>query len=162
MALESAPIRFYGSPTDKPPLEWDDVEAQLGSAPTFWVVAASGDDRPHPRPVWGVWSPLGDADLWLTLGSPRLAADVAARPLVTAHLDSGVEVVIVEGAAELVRDPAAVARFVAAYDRKYDWVYDVEQYGPPTRITPTSVLAWRSAGWAGRDGFAAASKWTSA
>jgi hypothetical protein len=108
-----------------------------------------------------VWSPTGGDDLWLTLGSPRLRIDVEARPLVTVHLDSGVEVVILEGTAELVTDAEDVAAFIAAYDRKYDWVYDAETYGPPTRVAASRVLAWRSGGWAGRDGFTSASKWTS-
>ena len=164
MALDPQPLRFYGAPSDATPLDWEEVAAQLGSAGTYWVVAGSGDLHPHPRPVWGVWSPVGDDALWLSIGSPSLRAQVTHNPKVTAHLDSGVEVVIVEGLAEVVDvnvDAAldAVAALVAAYDRKYDWSYTVEEYGPPTRICPTSVIAWRSAGWAGRDGFSSSGKW---
>ena len=48
---------------------------------------------------------------------------------------------------------------VAAYDRKYDYRYDVEQHGVLTTAAPTTVLAWRSAGPAGRDGFVEAGRW---
>lgn len=40
---------------------------------------------------------------------------------------------------------------IAACDRKYGWSYDVATYGPLPRIGPEVVLAWRAAGWAGRD-----------
>ena len=49
---------------------------------------------------------------------------------------------------------------IAAYDKKYDWTYDLEQYGPFTTIDPSNVLAWRAAGPAGRDGFAHTGRWT--
>jgi hypothetical protein len=160
MDLQPSALRFYGSPTDVPPLDLATVEAQLDSAATFWVSGASGDGHPHPRPVWGVWSVDGDRCVWLTLGSPRLRRAIADDPRVTVHLDSGVEVVIVEGRAAPVADPPLVAAFVAAYDRKYDWQYDVEQYGPPLRVRPSTILAWRSGGFAGRDGFVAGTKWT--
>ncbi len=161
MALQTSPLRFYGAPTDVPALAWDVVQGQLNSAGTYWVVATSGDDHPHPRPVWGVWSVLGDESLWLTLGSPTLRAEIGSNPRVTAHLDSGVEVVIVEGTAAPVTDPELLDAFVAAYDAKYDWRYDIDEYGPPLRIEPASILAWQSGGFAGRDGFQRAAKWKS-
>ena len=161
MSLQTTPLRFYGAPTDVPALAWDVVQSQLNSAGTYWVVAASGDGHPHPRPVWGVWSVLGDESLWLTLGSPTLRAEIGTNPRVTAHLDSGVEVVIVEGTAAPVSDDELVAAFIAAYDAKYDWRYSVEEYGPPLRIEPASILAWQSGGFAGRDGFQRAAKWKS-
>ncbi len=82
-----------------------------------------------------------------------------ARPEVTVHLDSGTDVVIVEGLASVGDDDPTAARFLAAYDEKYDWKYDLATYGPPTRIRPLRVLAWRAAGPAGRDGFQQVGKW---
>ena len=73
------------------------------------------------------------------------------------HLDSGTDVVVVEGIAQRIIEPDAA--LVAAYDRKYDWQYSYDEYGPFTRITPTIVHAWRSAGWAGRDGFQSVGRW---
>jgi hypothetical protein len=52
-----------------------------------------------------------------------------------------------------------VASVLRRYDKKYDWRYDVDVYGPLTAIAPVTVLAWRSAGWAGRDGFKASGRW---
>ena len=41
---------------------------------------------------------------------------------------------------------------LAAYDAKYDWSYDVGQYGPLTAIAPDRIHSWHAAGWGGRDG----------
>jgi hypothetical protein len=99
--------------------------------------------------VWGVWH--GDA-LHLSVGSRVLARQLEVGMPVAAHLDSGTDVVIVEGT---VAGAASGADLVAAYDAKYRWNYRVEEYGPLTTVIPSVVLAWRSGGWAGRDGFQA-------
>jgi hypothetical protein len=65
-------------------------------------------------------------------------------------------VVIVEGN---VVGSTSDSELIAAYDSKYTWEYDSEQYGPLTTIVPTQIHAWRSAGWAGRDGFQETGRW---
>ena len=146
------PLRFFGAAGDRPLLEWSWVVGQLTEAGTFWVVAG-GAARAHPRPVWGVWE---DGRLILSLGSPVLRRQLANDAFVTVHLDSGTDVVILEGRATgHTADPADVR----LYDEKYDWHYDADQYGPLTVVTPTVIMAWRAAGPAGRDGFATAGRW---
>jgi hypothetical protein len=154
------PIRMFGSAPDAERLPWSWVEDQLASAGTYWVVAHARLDPgtrrwPHPRPVWGVW---GDAGLHLSVGSPSIRRQLELEPSVTVHLDSGVDVVLVEGLA-VVESDEETRRSVAAYDAKYDWDYDLDQYGPFTRIEAAAVMAWRSAGPAGRDGFREAGRW---
>jgi hypothetical protein len=148
----STPLRLYGQVSDKPPLEWAWVQEQLQAAGTYWVVAST--PTPHPRPVWGVWS---DERLFLSVGSPAIARAVAGDPAVGVHLESGTDAVIVEGmAAGATTDPAVIA----AYDAKYDWSYDVATYGALLRVDPRVVLAWRTAGWAGRESFQQTGRWT--
>ncbi len=153
-AVEPTPARLvmFGSPSDAPHLDWSWVDAQLRAAGTYWVTAG-GTAHPHPRPVWGVWD---DGLLHLSVGSPVLARALDAHPEVTVHLDSGTDVVIVEGQVTGRREDADL---LEDYDRKYDWSYTVEEYGPLTTITVTTVLAWRSAGWAGREGFQQTGRW---
>ncbi|MGQ0434329.1 MAG: hypothetical protein ACT452_18240 [Microthrixaceae bacterium] len=152
MAPEAEPLVMYGEPSGVASLDWAWVDAELSSAGTYWVTAI-GDDHPHPRPVWGIWA---DELLYLSIGSPVVARLLRRNPNLTVHLDSGIDVVILEGAVVgLVEDTTVLS----AYDDKYDWNYTVEQYGPLTRVAPTSALAWRSAGWAGRDGFLQAGRW---
>ena len=143
---------MYGAPSDAAPLEWEWVDGQLRTAGTYWVVP-NGDRRPHPRPVWGVWQ---DELLHLSIGSPVISRLLRQDTDVVVHLDSGVDVVVVEGSVAGRSDDALV---IDAYDEKYDWRYTVDEYGPLTRIAPRVVMAWRSAGWAGRDGFQQTCRW---
>jgi len=145
------PLRFYGSVSETDTLEWAWVEGELERAGTYWVVTR-GDGHPHPRPVWGVWS---ERTLLLSIGSPVIARALQADPLVTVHLESGTDVVIVEGRAT---EPCADAGILAQYNEKYDWGYTIDEYGPLTTITPSAVLAWRSTDWAGRGGFASSGR----
>jgi hypothetical protein len=152
MAPRPERLVMYGEPSDIAPLDWAWVDAELSAAGTYWVTA-SGGHHPHPRPVWGVW-----VDEWLNLsiGSPVIARLVEQHPDVTVHLDSGTDVVVLEGAVAGPTDDPAVIR---AYNDKYDWNYTTDEFGPLTRIGPTAALAWRSAGRAGRDGFRQAGRW---
>jgi hypothetical protein len=153
----SRPLRLYTRPSDHDPLEWGWVNDQLRAAGTYWVVpAALPGPRwpPHPRPVWGIWN---ERRLVLSIGSPVIRRLVEKDAPVTIHLESGTDVVIVEG---VVAGPTDHADMITAYDAKYDWSYDVAEYGPLTVVVPTAVLAWRTAGWAGRDSFQQTGRWT--
>jgi hypothetical protein len=158
MEPHAEPLQMFGSASDAELLEWSWALDRLVAAETYWVLAVV--DRPgtwpHPRPVWGVWE---DGELHLSLGSPVVRRQAAADPHVTVHLDSGLDVVIIEGVAS-VESHADTERRVGAYDAKYGWDYDVGQYGPFTRVAPFAVMAWQAAGPAGRDGFTRVGRWT--
>jgi hypothetical protein len=146
------PLSIYGSPTEVSPLDWSWVDGQLEAAGIYWV-SANGSGAPHPRPLWGLWI---DGLLHLSIGSPLINRQVVTQPTVTAHLESGTDVVILEGTVTgTTEDPALLER----YDAKYDWNYTVEEYGPLTTVVPRTVIAWRSSGWAGRESFRTAGKW---
>jgi hypothetical protein len=146
-------LRFYGQPIERSPLEWAWVESKLAAAGTYWVTART-DGHPHPRPVWGVWR---GRRLHLSIGTPVTLAALAADPAVTVHLDSGTDVVIVEGRLGGTTTDADV---LDDYNTKYDWNYDSSEHGPGTSVEPERVLAWRTAGWAGRDSFQQTGRWT--
>jgi len=193
LAGRPEPLRLFGSRSDAAVLDWDWVEQQLVAAGTYWVIAC-GPGHPHPRPVWGVWTP--DQQLWLSIGSPGLRRELDGDPRVTVHLDSGTDVVVVEGlVTPAVSDAASTSGSgpvpasesdpaqgstqgsvqgstqgsvqssapgsdpVQAYNAKYDWDYRVEEYGELVAVHPVKVLAWRCAGWAGRDGFQTTGSW---
>jgi hypothetical protein len=148
---------MYTQVSEVAELDWRWVEERLAESGTYWVSAADDGEFPHPRPVWGVWD---GAELLLSLGSPIVNRALDANPRVTVHLESGTEVVLVEGRASIGDDDATLGRFLSAYDRKYDWKYDATEYGPPRVVHPRRVFAWRTAGFAGRDGFREVGKWT--
>jgi hypothetical protein len=146
-------LRLYGVRSDRTPLAWSWVDQQLAGAGTYWVIARH-EGPPHPRPVWGVWR---QSRLHLSLGSPTLRRAIREEPAVTIHLDSGTDVVIVEGL--VIPGVATTSELIEAYDRKYEWQYDVSQYGDLVVVEPSKVLAWRASGWAGRDSFQTTGCW---
>ena len=153
MGRTARALLLFGAPSRADALEWGWVDGQLRDAGTYWLVAP-GVRVPHPRPVWGVWR---DERVYLSVGSPALRRAAGPGVPVTVHLDSGTDVVIVDG---VVAGLIADADVVGAYDDKYDWSYDVERYGPLHAIAPAKISAWRARGVAGRDGFRATGCWT--
>ena len=148
------PLRLYGAASEQESLPWQWVQDRLVAAGTYWVVAHAPD--PHPRPVWGVWH---DLRRHLSVGSPSLSRSIAARVPVTVHLDSGTEVVLVEGTALPGVAGSTPPGVIERYNAKYDWDYQVGEYGELAVVEPARVMAWRSGGWAGRDGFQATGRW---
>ena len=113
-------IPGYGVPTsDEGLLPWSHVAERLEQARNYWVGTAGMDGRPHAVPVWGAWV---DGALYFGAG-PRTGRNLAANPAVVIHLESGDDVVILEGTAEEVTnpDPSFVGRYADAFAAKYDW-----------------------------------------
>jgi hypothetical protein len=147
-------LTMYGQSSTHPPPRWGWVEGELQAAGTYWVTARPAG-HPHPRPVWGVWHRDG---LHLSIGSPVIAREIADDRRLAVHLESGTDVVIVEG---VVPDASpSAAQVLEAYRDKYGSDYDVAVLGELTRVDPVTVMAWRTAGWAGKDGFTECAKWT--
>lgn len=150
-------LRLFGEPSEGSELPWSWVDRRLIEAGTYWVVPR-GEATPHPRPVWGLWEA---GVLVLSIGSPTAVAALRTDPTVTVHLDSGTDVVVLEGRAEAGAVGDAIdADQIRRYEAKYAYRYDVAEYGGLTTIRPSTVLAWRALGWAGRDGFHQSGRWT--
>jgi hypothetical protein len=105
-----------------PPVDWSAVVATLdageGPAPdahnarTTWLTTLNDDGSPHVTPVGALWL---DGTFWFQTGSTRKGRNVARDPrcsLATSIRDTDV---ILEGVAELVADPAQVARAAQAW-----------------------------------------------
>lgn len=119
-------------------LEWDFVELRLRAARNYWVVTCAGDGTPHAMPVWGLWRE--GAFYFSTDARSRKARNLAARPAVVVHLESGDEVVILEGEAQAVSKAALLERLSEEYLAKY--AVRLEG-GPVFEVRPAKVLAWR-------------------
>jgi len=124
------------------PVAWERVDRQLRAARNYWLSTARADGRPHARPVWGVW--LAGA-LWFGTGLESVKGrNLLCDPRCTMHLESGDDVVILEGTAERAEDDDAYA----AYSRKYDMPADaasfaaLPQVGALFRFAPTTAHAW--------------------
>ncbi len=94
----------YGIPESQEGLlPWSHVHERLERARIYWVCTAGTDGRPHAIPIWGAWT---DQQVFFE-GGPRTrwARNLATNPRVAMHLESGEDVVIVEGVAEQIFRP---------------------------------------------------------
>jgi len=123
-------------------LPWSYVGERMASSRNYWVGTTRPNGRPHVAPVWGVW--LDEAFYFSSDPASVKGRNLAANPELVVHLESGDEVVILEGIAEAVTDQAILARFVDAYDAKYQYRPDISNpaYGF-YRLRPRVVFAWR-------------------
>lgn len=128
-------------------LPWEHARKRLEEAIHYWVATVRPDGRPHVTPIWGVW--LDDAFYFDGSPETRRHRNIAHNPAVAVHLEDGADVVIVEGQATAVDDPAPTltARLAERYGAKYaSRGYapepDTWDAGGLYRMRPQKVLAW--------------------
>ena len=117
----------YGVPeTDEGLRPWSWATGRLEAALNYWFATTRPDGRPHAMPAWAVW--LDDALYFEGSPATRRARNLAGNPEVTVHLESGDEVVILEGRTEDAAGPERplAERLAAAFTAKYGdtrWEY---------------------------------------
>lgn len=139
----------YGVPTATAGLlNWTDVEQRLRASLHYWLATVRPDGSPHAVPRWGVWV---DGSFYYD-GAPttRHVRNVQHNPACTLHLESGTEVVIVEGVSAPTRaDPDDLGARLAIAFEKYasdyapaadSWAGDAG--GGLRVLTPKRALAW--------------------
>src|SRR5438067_9673536 len=115
----------YGVPEgEEGILPWIWAVERLEAARNYWFSTTRPDGRPHAMPAWAVWL---DGVLYFE-GSPltRRARNVAANSAIVVHLESGDEVVILEGEAHAAGRPerALAERLAAIFTAKYAETHD--------------------------------------
>jgi general stress protein 26 len=105
-------------------------------ARNYWLVTVRPGGAPHAVPVWGVW--LGGRIHFGGGRETRKARNLAANPDAVVHLESGDDVVIVEGTAEEVTDPSLQDSVDDAYEAKYG----IRHGTPVWALRPRAVYAW--------------------
>jgi PPOX class probable F420-dependent enzyme len=120
---------------------WEEVEAQLAKSRNYWIATTRPDGKPHAMPVWGVW--MNGAVIFGTDKNSRKARNIVRQPEVVVHLESGDDVVIMEGVARLVTDKTEIAAIDAVYLEKYQMKL-TDAPGEPfiCAIEPRVVFAW--------------------
>ena len=131
-------------------LSWEWVTERLERSHSYWICTTRPDGRPHAAPVWGVW--CDGAVAFSTDPSSRKALNLKANPAVTVHLESGDEVVILEGNIEVIKLTSGLDD---AYNAKYKM--RLSTFPEPVgifRLKPKKVMAWRE-----KDFTASATRW---
>jgi len=137
-------------------LPWSFADQQLAAARNYWIITTRPDGRPHAAPVWGVWL---DSVLYFGTGPGSVKArNLAANPALVVHLESGDDVVILEGVAEWITeaDTALWQRIADQYAAKYDGF----RPDPPSPQGPFVALRPQIAlGWLEKDFVRSATRW---
>ena len=126
------------------PLSWDWVVDRMSRARSYWLVTSRRDGAPHVVPVWGLWFEGGFC--FFTDGASLKSRNARRDPRAAVHLESGDEVVVLEGRLDPATDPGTLGRVARAYEVKYGVDVAAGGDGPAMyRLTHTKVLAWDEA-----------------
>jgi len=133
---------LYGLKSPHKFLPFTHAQERLIKSRNYWVCTARRDGRPHSIPVWGFWI---DGGLYFgTARSSRKACNLAHNPAISIHLESGDDVVILEGSAEEVdlSDKPTLKKLDAASRAKYKMPLMVIPESVVFCVRPRVVLAW--------------------
>src|SRR4051812_14559390 len=108
----SMPIGYGVAAGDEGQLPWSWVEREGTRSRNYWICTTRPDGRPHAMPVWGLW--LEGAVVFSTDPQSAKARNFTDRPDAVIHLESGDEVVVLEGRIESM-DRALMPEFVQRY-----------------------------------------------
>ena len=123
-------------------LSWEWVSRRMAAARNYWICTTRPDGRPHAAPVWGVW--VDDTFFFGTGEQSRKGRNLAHNPAVVVHLESGDEVVVLEGEARRRPiSPAVQKQVAAAYKEKYDFDAFGENGEAPYSLQIHVAFAWR-------------------
>lgn len=114
---------------------------RLAEARNYWLATTRPDGRPHVTPLWGVWAD----NAFFCQGAPssRWILNLNANPAAALHLESGKDVVIVNGmAAHVYTDEALAAHIAELWREKYGGMEPEASRNGVVQLVPRSVLAW--------------------
>jgi O-acetyl-ADP-ribose deacetylase (regulator of RNase III) len=143
----------YGLPDDDTGLQdWTTAESKLAHADTVWLATTRPDGRPHVVPRWGVW--LDNQFFYDGAPTTVHVRNLAANDRTALHLESGTDVVIVNGVSGPTTPPSTwlAVQLVAAYHHKYGAqgytpgldAWSDEIAGGLCRFVPHDAMAWAS------------------
>ncbi|HEY7123381.1 MAG TPA: pyridoxamine 5'-phosphate oxidase family protein [Ktedonobacterales bacterium] len=137
MEPEISQPRMFGGHLEPKRLPWKWAVARLTQARNYWIATTRPNGQPHCRPVWGVWH--NDA-LYFSTGSLAWK-NLASNPAITVHLESGSQVVILEGVAEDGRNAPGLEEVACLYHEKYHWTLEP---GDVQIMRPQVAFGWLS------------------
>jgi general stress protein 26 len=130
----------YGLKPRKKYLPWSHAKERLERSRNYWICTTRPDGRPHAMPVWGIW--LEDALYFSTGRASRKGQNLARNPAVSVHLESGDDMVSLEGKVREVSDEQTIAKINPAYRKKYRMPLWIHPENAIFCVRPRFVLAW--------------------
>ena len=125
-------------------LPWSWAMERLEASRNYWVATVRSDGRPHVMPVWGVWQ--DGAFFFGTNPNSRKARNLQANPRTVVNLESGDEVVVLEGDMVEVTEADDLRRIGDALSAKYGFQMDMAEMGAAAfRMGPQVAFGWTEA-----------------
>ena len=128
-------------------MDWSEVAEMLASWRNYWVCTTTADGAPHAAPVWGVV--VDEVLFFYTEDTTVKARNLAADPRVVIHSESGDDVLIVHGSADLVGRPSERPDVIAAFAVKYTAAGDAQYLPADTdrlnvfyALRPGTAISW--------------------
>ena len=120
---------------------WAAIAEKIAASRNYWIASTRPDGRPHAMPVWGVW--VDGELLFGTDRKSRKGRNIAANPAIVVHLESGDDVVVLEGEPREVADAALLALYADAYDAKYAFRPNTSDAATVTyALRPSVAFTW--------------------
>ena len=98
-------------------IPWNKVDTWLRGFRSIWVSTTRPDGHPHSVPVWYLWD--GEHIYFAASKSTQKTRNLAKRSEIVVHAGDGDDVIILEGTAVIVTDPAEWTQVNNAYMEKY-------------------------------------------
>ena len=128
-------------------VDWEWVAEQMTVSKNYWLSSVRPDGRPHVVPRWGVFID----NKFFYDGSPKTlhARNIMKNPYVSLHLESGDQVVMMEGISEAAEKPTS--EFANQLAEAISGKYSDDGYSPkPDQwdegglyvFTPRQCIAW--------------------
>lgn len=128
-------------------VDWEWVATQLAESKNYWLCSVRPNGRPHVVPRWGAF--LDGRFYYDGSTETRHARNIMENPHVSLHLESGTQVIIMEGISKPAGkpEPDFAQRLAKAIGDKYgDQGYtpqpDQWDEGGLYVFTPRQCLAW--------------------
>ena len=135
----------YGVPVgEERMLPWSWAVERLEKARNYWICTVRPDGKPHAVPVWAAWM---DGTLYFD-GHPmtRWGRNLSENPAVSLHLESGDEVVIIEGEVEDIAqlDRERAERLASIFASKYEYAPSADDWVERGlyALRPAVAFAW--------------------
>jgi general stress protein 26 len=124
-------------------LPWEWARQRLVNSHDYWLATTGSDRRAHLMPVWAVWL---DEALWFSCSNgSRKTRNLRTDPRCSLATDDPGQVVVAEGAAEVVADQPSLRRMLDAENAKYGTDYGLGMLDPAAntcfKVGPTWVFA---------------------
>ena len=133
-------------------LPWSRAVEQFERARNYWLATIRPDGHPHVAPLWDARTD----EAFYFQGAPgaQWTRNLAANSVASVHLESGDNVVIVDGVAEhLITDAALADRLIEAWHGRYGRMDPKPTVEGLYRLQPHAARAWS-------EGLREAARWT--